>query len=284
MFKYASLTPDVIRIVKYKDTEAPLSGKYNDEIKPGSYLCRACGAVLFRSHHQFHSGCGWPSFDDEIKNAIKRHIDQDGRRTEIVCARCDAHLGHVFSGEKMTANNQRHCVNSLAIEFVSDEKVTKTDEVIIAGGCFWGVQYLFEQLSGVLLTEVGYIDGTTDHPSYEQVCSHKTGHVEAVRVVFDVEKISYENILKYFLEIHDPAQSNGQGPDIGSQYLSRIYYFDDQQKIIAEKIIQELRQKGVNVATKIKPVTFFWPAENDHQHYYQKNKQAPYCHRYTKRF
>src|SRR3990167_6428248 len=170
MFKYASLTPDVIRIVKYKDTEAPLSGKYNDEIKPGSYLCRACGAVLFRSHHQFHSGCGWPSFDDEIKNAIKRHIDQDGRRTEIVCARCDAHLGHVFSGEKMTANNQRHCVNSLAIEFVSDEKVTKTDEVIIAGGCFWGVQYLFEQLSGVLLTEVGYIDGTTDHPSYEQVC------------------------------------------------------------------------------------------------------------------
>ena len=184
----------------------------------------------------------------------------------------------------MTKKNQRHCVNSLAIEFVPDNAVTQTDEAIIAGGCFWGVQYLFTQLPGVLLTEVGYIGGKTDHPTYQQVCSDHTGHAEAVRVVFDTKKISYENVLKYFFEIHDPTQANGQGPDIGSQYLSRLFYFDEKQKAIAEKVINELKQRGFDVVTQIKPVSIFWRAEEYHQHYYEKNNQAPYCHQYTKRF
>ena len=284
MKKLNSLTPDVLHILKDKGTEAPFSGKYTDEIKNGSYLCRGCGAVLFRSNSQFHSGCGWPSFDNEIKDAIQRKMDRDGRRTEIVCAHCLGHLGHVFVGEMMTASNQRHCVNSQALEFVPDTAVTKTNEAIVAAGCFWGVQYLLDQLPGVLLTEVGYTGGITDTPTYENVCSHNTHHVEAVRVVFDAEKLSYETILKYFFEIHDPTQVDGQGPDIGSQYRSCIFYFDDHQKTCAVNVIQQLKELNCAIATTLKSVSIFWKAEEDHQHYYEKNKKVPYCHRYTKRF
>ena len=164
------------------------------------------------------------------------------------------------------------------------KNVTKTDEAIVAGGCFWGVQYLLDQLSDVLLTEAGYTGGITDNPTYENVCSHNTHHVEAVRVVFDAEKLSYETILKYFFEIHDPTQIDGQGPDIGSQYRSCIFYFDDHQKMCAVNVIQQLKELNCAIATTLKSVSIFWKAEEDHQHYYEKNKKVPYCHRYTKRF
>ncbi len=282
--KLKSLTPELTRVIKDKGTEAPFSYQEQDGLKQGSYICRGCGAALFRSENKFNSGCGWPSFDDDIPNAIKRDADTDGRRTEIMCAHCGAHLGHVFMGEKFTQKNLRHCVNGCAIEFVVDKTVSQTDEVIVAGGCFWGVEHLFKQLPGVLLTEVGYIGGTADHPTYEQVCSHATGHVEAVRVLFDLKKISYETILKYFFEIHDPTQQNGQGPDIGSQYLSQIFYFDDAQKKIADGVMNELKMKGFSLSTQLKPIEIFWPAEKYHQDYYEKNQKAPYCHRYTKRF
>ena len=282
--KLKSLTPEVVHVIRDKGTEAPFSYQEHDEKKQGSYICRGCGLTLFRSKNKFHSGCGWPSFDDEISGAIKRETDGDGRRTEILCAHCDAHLGHVFIGEQFTQKNLRHCVNGCAIELVADKAVMQTDEAIVAGGCFWGVEHLFKQLAGVLLTEVGYIGGTTDHPSYEQVCSHATGHVEAVRVVFDSGKISYEAILKYFFEIHDSTQQNGQGPDIGSQYLSQIFYFDDVQKKVADHVITELKKKGFFVSTQLKSVVIFWPAEQYHQSYYEKHQKAPYCHHHVKRF
>lgn len=284
MIKYDSLMPEALAILKNKHTEKPFSGKYHDKILQGSYLCRGCGAVLFRADSQFQSGCGWPSFDDEIPNAIERVLDVDNIRTEIICNNCKSHLGHVFSGEKLTAKNIRHCVNSLAIEFVADTAVLKTEEAIVAGGCFWGVEYLFRKLPGILLAEVGYTGGLTINPTYTQVCAHNTEHVEAVRIVFDSEKLSYEHIIKYFFEIHSPTQIDGQGPDIGSQYLSRIYYFDEHQKNIAEKVIKVLEKKGFSVSTKILPVKTFWPAEEDHQHYYEKTGHTPYCHRYEKRF
>lgn len=282
--KLKSLMPEVAHVIKDKGTEARFSYYEETEKKQGSYICRGCGVALFRSENKFNAGCGWPSFDDEIPNAIQREADEDGRRTEIMCAHCGAHLGHVFTGEKFTQKNRRHCVNGCAIEFVADKTVAQTDEAIVAGGCFWGVEHLFKQLPGVLLTEVGYIGGTIDHPTYEQVCSHATGCVEAVRVVFDLEKISYETILKYFFEIHDPTQKNGQGPDIGSQYLSQLFYFDDAQKKIADSVMGELKKKGFSLSTQLKPIEIFWPAEKYHQQYYEKNQKAPYCHRYTKRF
>lgn len=282
--KHATLTPDALDIIKNKHTEKPFSGKYSEKKLDGTYLCRGCGTALFRADNQFHSGCGWPSFDDAIKNNVTEIPDIDGRRTEIMCAHCNAHLGHVFSGEQFTPKNIRHCVNALAIEFVPDSRVLITDEAIVAGGCFWGVEYLFQQLPGVLLTEVGYTGGHAAYPTYNQVCTHQTGHVEALRVVFDSEKLSYKDVIKYFFEIHDPTQVDGQGPDHGSQYVSRIFYFNDAQKLIADDIKKELIARGFHVATEIKPVVIFWPAEDYHQDYYEKNNHAPYCHAWTKRF
>lgn len=284
MDKYKSLTPHQLHILKDKGTEPPFSGRYIDEIVEGSYLCRGCGAVLFRSDTQFISSCGWPSFDDEIAGAMTRSVDADGRRTEITCARCQGHLGHVFVGEGLTSKNLRHCVNSLAIEFVPDQKVQETEEAIVAGGCFWGVQQLFNTLPGVLLTEVGYTGGTKENPSYRDVCGGNTGHVEAVRVVYDAHLISYKAIIKYFLEIHDPTQADGQGPDRGSQYLSRICCFNQAQKQTAASLLNQLRMKGYHIATELLWVDVFWVAEEGHQLYYEKHQKTPYCHFYTKRF
>lgn len=159
-----------------------------------------------------------------------------------------------------------------------------TENLVVAGGCFWGVEHLLRQLPGVISTEVGYCGGKTEHPTYEQVCTQSSGHLEAVNVIFDANKITLENVLKYFFEIHDPEQVNGQGPDLGPQYLSAIFYQDETQKKVAENVIEQLTQKGFNVATALKPAGPFWKAEDYHQQYYAKNHKAPYCHFYVKRF
>lgn len=280
MNKYASLTPDSLHILRDKGTEPAFSGNYiaADAITQGTYVCRGCGAALFRADNQFTSHCGWPSFEDCIKNAVIEQLDADGRRTEILCAQCLSHLGHVFRGEKITDKNVRHCVNSLAIEFVNNTTLTRTEEIILAAGCFWGVEHLLKDLKGVLKTEVGYTHGHLPYPSYEKVCTQTTGHYEAVRVLFNPDEYSLEDLLKVFFEIHDFTQEDGQGPDQGPQYLSAIFYFNDTQKQTAEKIIHELTTMNYKVATTLKCVTTFWPAEEYHQHYYEQQKKVPYCH------
>ena len=284
VFKTASLPDIILAVVNDQGTEKPFSGEYDDFEEKGSYLCRQCGLTLFRSNTKFHSGCGWPSFDAEINGAIEQKTDSDGRRTEIRCARCHAHLGHVFTGEQFTSKNTRHCVNSLSLDFVADLTVNDTEEAIFAAGCFWGVEYYFKQLPGVLKTEVGYTGGQQKNPSYQDVCTGSTGHVEAIRVVYDPTKLSYEQLTKFFFEIHDPRQTDGQGPDRGSQYLSMIFYYDDAQKQTALQLSHELQAMGYSIATKILPVSPFWRAEVYHQDYYTKMDKQPYCHRYEKKF
>lgn len=282
---YNQLTPDEERVIVHKGTELPSSGKYYLNKEAGLYRCRRCDAPLFRSSDKFDSGTGWPSFDDEIEGAVRQIPDADGRRTEIVCAKCGAHLGHVFFREGMTNKNVRHCVNSISLSFKPESKpAVVTQKAIFAGGCFWGVEYHFKKVKGVLVVKSGYTGGVIDNPSYKQVCSGKTGHAEAVEVEFDAALVSYETLAKLFFEIHDPTQRNRQGPDIGTQYRSAIFYTDEEQKNVAEQLIGELRSKGYHVVTSVEKAGIFWYAEEYHQGYYQKTGHQPYCHIYQKRF
>jgi peptide methionine sulfoxide reductase msrA/msrB len=280
-FKAASLPAYVVAIVQNKGTEPPFSGEFENFDGAGTYLCRLCGLALFRSATKFHSGCGWPSFDEEIPNAVKRETDKDGKRIEILCARCDAHLGHVFTGEMFTAKDTRHCVNSLSLDFIHDKTVLDTSEAIFAAGCFWGVEYYFKQLKGVLKTEVGYCGGVKENPTYEEVCHGRTGHFEAIRVIFDPKQISYEKLAQFFFEIHNPEQTDGQGPDKGDQYLSVAFYYDKEQQQSALELIKTLENKGLDIATQVLPVSIFWRAEDYHQDYYAKTGKMPYCHRHV---
>ena len=282
--KLNPLTKEEQYVIINKGTERPFTGEYTDNFKNGTYICKQCNAPLYKSESKFHSGCGWPSFDDEIKGAVKKTLDADGHRTEITCATCGGHLGHVFYGEGFTDKDTRHCVNSISMLFVEDENNTKTAKAIFAGGCFWGVEYYFQNAKGVISTQVGYTGGFKDNPTYKEVCSHTTGHIEAIEVTYDSSKTTYEELAKLFFEIHDPTQANGQGNDIGPQYLSVVFYLDDIQKAVAEKLIGQLQLKGYKVATQFKKASKFWPAEEYHQQYYEKGGGTPYCHHRVSRF
>jgi peptide methionine sulfoxide reductase msrA/msrB len=153
-----------------------------------------------------------------------------------------------------------------------------------AGGCFWGVEHPFRQVPGVLSAESGYTGGTKEDPTYREVCTGKTGHAEAVQIVFDAKRVSYEKLARMFFEIHDPTQRNRQGPDVGSQYRSAVFYTDETQKRVAGKLIGILRKKGYDVATEVTPAGRFWPAEEYHQEYFTKHPGRNNCHAPVKRF
>ena len=255
-------------ILRDKGTEKPFSGVYNNFYDAGVFICRACKSPLYESNTKFNSGCGWPSFDDQIDGAINCYEDLSGGRvrTEICCAKCDGHLGHVFHGENLTIKNTRHCVNSLSIQF----KPYKNLELsTLAGGNFWYLDKLYRNLTGVYLLHVGYMGGKIEHSTYEQVQSGKTNHSEVVQIYFEPSIISYRHILSVFF--NHCVYLNKKLKLVNNWHKPIIYFNSKEQKEQAENLLSNQSAKTSCLATiQVKAETVFFRAEEQHQNYINK--------------
>lgn len=293
------LTPEQFTITRGKGTERAFCGGLLDNKLPGVYVCVGCDLPLFSSGAKFKSGTGWPSFFQPVAaENIREQADYSlgVARVEILCTRCDAHLGHVFrDGPRPTG--LRYCLNSEALRFVHRDKISslapavakpsaqhdtkRSDraELVIAGGCFWCVEAVFEQLDGVIDVVSGYAGGTAETANYPAVCTGRTGHAEAVKITYDPRKIAIEELLKVHFATHDPTSLNRQGNDVGPQYRSAIFFANQKERAIAQAFIEDITDAKVfrrPIVTTLEPLTGFYPAEQKHQDYVACNPRQPY--------
>ena len=277
-------------VTKQSGTEKPFDNEYWDEKRPGIYVDINTGEPLFSSLDKYDSGTGWPSFTKPIDTAsIEENSDSSAGMTRTEVRTEDSHLGHVF--DDGPNGGDRYCINSAALHFIPYEDMEDEgygdymdlfpyETATLAGGCFWGVEKLLDEVPGVIAAISGYSGGTTEDPNYITVSKGKTGHAESVRVYFDPNVLSYADLLDYFWRLHDPTQVNRQGPDVGTQYRSIIFYHDEEQRLMAEKSKEEFDAKEIfsePAATQILPEMPFYKAEEYHQDYYDKHPEK-ICH------
>ncbi|MGB7157868.1 MAG: bifunctional methionine sulfoxide reductase B/A protein [Tepidisphaeraceae bacterium] len=284
------LTPEQFRITRTSGTEAAFCGGLLKNKEAGLYLCIGCDLPLFRSDAKFESGTGWPSFFQPVASENVREKPDFAHgmvRTETVCARCDSHLGHLFDdGPRPTG--LRFCMNSESLKFVKNEDLksvgetvaqTKTAQLVIAGGCFWCVEAVFEEIDGVHDVISGYAGGDKASANYQAVSSGSTRHAEAVKIIYDPARVTPEQILKVHFATHDPTTKDRQGNDVGPQYRSTIFYANDQEKQLAEAFLADVSDSKAfksPIVTTLEPLTAFYPAESYHQNYVCRNPAAGY--------
>lgn len=301
------LSPLQYAVTQKAETEEPFKNEYWNNHRDGIYVDIVTGEPLFSSLDKYDSGTGWPSFTKPIQD-INLNTESDNSlpwqtRTEVRSPSGNSHLGHVFKDGPGPDGN-RFCINSASLRFVPleelesqgygqykklfvkenggmDKLVSQTQKAVLAGGCFWGMEEIIRKIPGVLETRVGYTGGKTDKPTYEQVSSGSTGHAESVEIVFDPSKLSYKDLLGYFFRMHDPTTKNRQGNDVGTQYRSAIFVFNDEQRKIAEEVKKSEATTGrwkSEIVTEIVDAGTFTAAEDYHQDYLQHNPGGYTCH------